>query len=371
MPTLAWSTVAILVLLLPGFFFFIGLYLPERFSRDVTPKNPIGILATTVLVAFATHTILSSIFAGIAQVPWARWLFRPVDWTAVIEVVQLAPVSPGRAGLEAPVVRADSFSIQPALTGAAQAAKRFEHDAWRILAYLVTSSASGAVLGYSTGLIILRRFTGMLQHDWVYDFQAKGEEPISYVHVLADVAHDGQQLLFRGRLRHFGLTAEGTFSYLVLLATEQRFLRLTGTEPATGPRRAIGAGSIAPESEESGARLLSLADGPASSEKPEQVEGDGALLVISSPNMKEVVLQGYRVIEPPEEEAIEAAESTIDSLADHPGSRELIEVLERMEERLAEESLTLHSPLARLWVAHRRWYSESDPDLLPPEREVS
>src|SRR5215207_5233983 len=82
MQSLAWSTVAILILLLPGFFFSLGLYAPERFARDIAPRNPLATLAAAVLVAFVSHAILS----------WASGaLYRTVDWAAVLEAIQLPP----------------------------------------------------------------------------------------------------------------------------------------------------------------------------------------------------------------------------------------------------------------------------------------
>lgn len=56
--SLAWSTVALLVLLLPGFLFFVGLYLPERISRDIVPGGTLTQLGGVVLVAFFIHALV-------------------------------------------------------------------------------------------------------------------------------------------------------------------------------------------------------------------------------------------------------------------------------------------------------------------------
>jgi hypothetical protein len=53
--SLAWTTIVFLILPLPGFLFFVGLYFHERISRDVAPGSPLGQLAGAVLTAFVIH----------------------------------------------------------------------------------------------------------------------------------------------------------------------------------------------------------------------------------------------------------------------------------------------------------------------------
>jgi hypothetical protein len=40
MSSLLWATVALVVLLLPGFAFFAGLQIPEKFTRDSPTSSP-------------------------------------------------------------------------------------------------------------------------------------------------------------------------------------------------------------------------------------------------------------------------------------------------------------------------------------------
>jgi hypothetical protein len=80
MPSIAWSTVAVLALLLPGLFFSAGLSTPERFSRDLAPRNPVVALAAVVLVSMLVHAA----FTGLSALAG-----RPVDWRAVLDAVQL------------------------------------------------------------------------------------------------------------------------------------------------------------------------------------------------------------------------------------------------------------------------------------------
>ena len=56
--SLAWGTIAVLVLLLPGFLFFIGLYLGERISRETIQAGFLSELALIVFISFIIHSSL-------------------------------------------------------------------------------------------------------------------------------------------------------------------------------------------------------------------------------------------------------------------------------------------------------------------------
>ncbi|HEX6748243.1 MAG TPA: hypothetical protein VF092_13185 [Longimicrobium sp.] len=229
MPSIAWSTVAVLALLLPGFLFFTGLNTPEGFSRDLAPRNPLGTLSAVVLVSFVTHSVFTAISAmtGVG-----------VDWAAALSVVQLSPPS-------GPVAAARAFAEHP----------------WRVTTYIVMSSAAGLVCGAAAGMLVVGvklrgkscaplRF--LAQHRWVYELDPGRAETIRYVHVLADLGYDGRHVLYRGRLEGFGINSDGAFAYLLISGAQQRFLRLDhkdmpgGAVPHTGPLEAIGGGSSDP-----------------------------------------------------------------------------------------------------------------------------
>ena len=56
--SLAWSSLVILLLLLPGVLFFVGLYIPEQFTRETTERSPIGYVAGVMGISFVVHGIL-------------------------------------------------------------------------------------------------------------------------------------------------------------------------------------------------------------------------------------------------------------------------------------------------------------------------
>ena len=55
---IAWPALATLVVLMPGFFFYVGLYSRELYGRDASSKDALSKLAPIVIVAFFGHAIL-------------------------------------------------------------------------------------------------------------------------------------------------------------------------------------------------------------------------------------------------------------------------------------------------------------------------
>jgi Putative peptidoglycan binding domain len=273
MQSLAWSTVVLLVLLLPGFFFFGGLYAPDRFARDLAPRNPLGTLAWTVLVAYLTHVLLSLVISLRGS---------PVQWATIL--LSMLPVSPTGTDQSGGAARVLGYSVYGSI----------EVPAYVILSCAVGWSAGWlAGKGAAAGMLPL-----LLQHSWVYDERGPGGKLI-YAHVLSNIEYQGKALLYKGRLRYFGLNADGTLSYVVLLATEQRFLHLNESTPRTGPSRVIGRLSRADYANvEAEAviprkwpirlirRWIGHNQGPSS-------DGADRLLVISGAAIKDVIFHGY------------------------------------------------------------------------------
>lgn len=250
--SIAWSTVAFLVLLLPGFLFFVGLYLPENFTRETAPKSPFGQLAATVLVAFTVHGFLYAL-----------------SWSGSVEMM--------------PRIRLD-YLLQllqvEALTDQefADIIRNIEEFRWSIFIYVLGTSLLGLWLGYETGCLIvggpLRR---LAEHAWVYDLRIEGgneQSPglpltivkaarnirtaiatrvpdkvrmlveklhpradlrtITVTYVLTDIGHDERNIIYRGFLKAFGISKEGKPLYLVLSNAMRSYMILKAGAPETG-----------------------------------------------------------------------------------------------------------------------------------------
>jgi hypothetical protein len=264
MPSLVWTSVVLVVLLLPGLFFYFGLYAPDRFSRDTAPRNPLATLGAVVLVSVLAHAV-----AGLVS----GWLGAPVAWEKVLDAMHVG----GR------------FSI-----GAGQRVAEYYTDSPVLIPLYVVATVG---LGWSAGLVmgwlsVKARIPGMIQFPWAYDLRGtKDAGAITYAHVLSTIQHDGRVLLYRGRLQHFGLNADGTFAYIALAATEQRFLDLSHPDPYLRDRTPIGGTrGIAITAEPGGlaqmwARLTRKAPVPVT-----RMVG-GALMMIAGANIRDVVFQ--------------------------------------------------------------------------------
>jgi hypothetical protein len=147
-----------------------------------------------------------------------------VDWAAVLDALQLVTRSGDKA------------------TAGERAARAYEAHSGLMFLYVASSTAFGFAIGLAFGWAGLR--WGWLslttQHPWAHRLRVGTHGTLTFAHVLADVSHNGRILLYKGRLRYFALNADGTFSYVVLIATEQRFLRIDGGTPVVGPLRVIG-----------------------------------------------------------------------------------------------------------------------------------
>lgn len=209
--SIAWTTVAVLTLLLPGFLFFVTLYLPERFSRDI-PKSPLGQLAGTLLVAFSLH--------GIFYITWPL-LLRILPWNlpAIDVYFMLSAIQP-------PSDRRDLHAL----------AEHFAQYKLNIIAYVLWSSGVGGLGGLLTG-----RWMGaaggrlLAKHTWSTDlrFPEDPGELVTYAHVMTTIRQQDLVLMYSGALEDMTLSASGQVSYIVLLYARRGYMLLRQDGPVT------------------------------------------------------------------------------------------------------------------------------------------
>jgi hypothetical protein len=212
--SLAWSTVALLVLLLPGFLFFVGLYFPERISRDVVPGSSLTQLGGVVLIAFFLHALLYAVFVSLCQV-WSAVPCVRLDFV-------LAAFSPDLG----------SGSL---LKGVAANVERFR---WWILVYLAATSGLGLLAGIKAGkMIVDGRLRFLAKHDWIYDLVEPDDSSYTVAYVVTNVRADDRVLMYRGFLQEYCFTAEGKVSYLVLVHAARYYLKLEERRPRPSSAR--------------------------------------------------------------------------------------------------------------------------------------
>jgi hypothetical protein len=196
--SLAWSSLVIVVLLLPGLLFFAGIYLPEQFTRETENRSPLGHLGGALLISFIVHG------TAFAAAPWVCGGLIPcIDAGLVLNTITYDP----RGG-----------------TGVEAIAENLQRYRWWILVYVLASATVGMMLGGLYGHLAVRGKTGGLsRHSWIRDLRVNG---LTYCHVLTTLRQDERILLYRGFLRAFGLQADGRFSYIVLTDVCREYLLL-------------------------------------------------------------------------------------------------------------------------------------------------
>ena len=287
--SIAWSTIAFLVLLLPGFLFLVGIYLPENFTRETAPKSALGQLAATVLIALFVH---GTVYVISQSLPF-RWLPN-IDLEQVLHLLQVEPLP-----------HAEFLSIVASIE---------RYRVW-ILVYLVATSALGLFLGRELGcLIVSGRFRGLAEHAWVYDLRLEGigerqdgvavqglawlgrfgaglghaldtikswlskrlptsarvragkllrrlqrtrVQSVSVAYALTDTSHGERYLLYRGFLKAFGLSKDGRPNYLVLSSTRRSYLRLDELASSTSTEWHVIGSSVQKGAAPPGDRLSS------------------------------------------------------------------------------------------------------------------
>lgn len=216
--SLAWSSLVLLIVLLPGVLFFVGIYLPEQFTRESEPRSPLGQLAGALLIAFVVHglgyAILSSVCFG---------RFPCISIQELLNVINVAP----EHSEAAPHVDKMLFAFR-----------------WWILAYVLSTAFVGAGIGGAYGLLIVKRKTrGLSRHSWIYALNVEG---LTYAYVLTKVREEDRILLYKGFLQAFGLRQDGRFSYIVLINVTRLYLKLDEAGSVTSGediQRAIGQSS--------------------------------------------------------------------------------------------------------------------------------
>jgi hypothetical protein len=182
--SLAWTTLAILLLILPGVFFFVGLATYERLSREIIRSGAVSEVAFAVVVAVALHTISISLLSAFG--------FRLSSF--------LAPLVDYPTTLTNGALRSLSHQL---LLGAV---------------YLLTTAAIGFGLGWLAAWKILTgglRFLAL--HKWIYDvIQASRNNRIVTAYVMTNLVSDNKALMYRGRIHEIFLDNDGTISYIIL-----------------------------------------------------------------------------------------------------------------------------------------------------------
>lgn len=214
--SLAWTTVAILVFLLPGIVFLAGLYSRERYSRDAVLKSPLIPLAYALGASFFVHglyyTLIDPVFGHIG--------FPRVDLKYVFAILEGAN--------------------DKELTLAKITENISDYRAY-IFLYVLSTTVAGFLIGVLYSKLIVKGWLPSLsQHTWIKSLIRLHQKSYVYAYVLTRIQNGDLVLIYRGVLFEFYTKEDGTLSYLVLTGAKRGYLKLKQDKPVTTELTAIG-----------------------------------------------------------------------------------------------------------------------------------
>ena len=182
--SLAWAPIAIILLLLPGVFFFIGLASYERLSREIIRSSVISEVAMATAIAIGIHFVIISILSCFG--------FRLSEFVAPLTEYEVVPF---------PVL------IQ-----------RIVEKLTPIILYLFASTLLGFVGGLVAAIgVVSGPLRRIALHKWIYDIvDTDRKRGIVTAFVMTTLVSDSKIIMYKGRVHDIFLDAEGKISYLVL-----------------------------------------------------------------------------------------------------------------------------------------------------------
>lgn len=209
--SVAWTTVAIIALLLPGVFFLIGLATSERYSREIVRASAVSEIAVALLVAILVHLLAQAVLRLIGFD--AENFFRPL-----IDFDKMVPEAAVHAAFE---------------------------RAWRVLLYVAATAVLSFILGFVTSrLVKAGPLRWLAVHKWTHDIPEGGSVT---AYILTTNADNDRALMYKGFLHEYYLNPDGTFSYIVLTGCSRYFMHFGEQSPKTGEQLAMNGPSGDPD----------------------------------------------------------------------------------------------------------------------------
>lgn len=238
--SIAWATGVLVVLLLPGFFFFWGFYAPHQVTRESVPSSPLGQLAGAVVVSFFVHALAYSVINSTLVCRAAG------GWLAAVPCVDFDQL--------AAVLRVDGAT----LPGRPQRSLNGMFDAYApwILVYFAMVAGAAFALGLGGGKLVSDGRLPLMRHRYLFMLEEgrkregaarrskQTEARLVRAHVLSRTVHEDLVLIYDGILQDFYAKADGTISYIVLRGARSGAVKITGDQPRrAGDTTALESGS--------------------------------------------------------------------------------------------------------------------------------
>jgi hypothetical protein len=188
--SLAWTTLALVLFLLPGLAFLIGVYSHDRYSRELGKGGTISDLGLATVFAILVHVLLLGgidLFIYIPSAAVGLDGFSLARFVIEIVAAKSAPATPGRA--------------------------------LAIGLYVILSAGAGFGAGWMVGRGAVNGLVLIAKHRWPQEITSQQRAPGGFVFafVLTDIGSDYDRLVYRGAVEEFFVGSDGKISYLALV----------------------------------------------------------------------------------------------------------------------------------------------------------
>ncbi|PTR16166.1 MULTISPECIES: hypothetical protein [unclassified Nitrosospira] len=218
--SIAWATVVIVVLLLPGFAFFWGLYSPNQVTREVSPASPLAQLAGVVIISFLIHACAYFVINTRLCLGTGPGALPTLAGMPCVDFDEFAAL-----------LRIEAFTLPG--TPPRTFRSMLDHYAGWILVYFGVTGAITGLLGFGAGKLIENGYlSGFTRHRYLFMLERgrkkKGAELVR-AHVLSRTQNLNNVIFYDGILQDFFAKADGTISYIVLHDARTSTIEITGS----------------------------------------------------------------------------------------------------------------------------------------------
>jgi len=198
--SVAWTTIVVIALLLPGVFFFIGYSSRERYTREIVKSSAVGEIGWAVFVAITIHLLA-----------WGGLTLGGFDLAANLK-------------------RLADFDVVPR---------------WQIIDYIVRwiaplgcyvlgTALAGFLAGYGLSHAIGRGALAFLAtHKSINDVMRSMQKGLVTAYVMTTTKENNRVLMYKGVLAEFYLSPEGKFIYVVLRTCSRFYMKFADDAPTT------------------------------------------------------------------------------------------------------------------------------------------
>jgi len=197
----AWTTILIIALLLPGVFFFIGLSTGHRYSREIIKTSAIGEVGWAVFISIIIHLLA-----------WRVLILFGFDLANDLKQIADFETMPRWLLVDHIVRWLFPFGF-----------------------YILITALVGLGVGWLFSLLgHLGYLPFLITHKWINQVRLSMKAGLVTTYVMTNTVENNKVLMYKGILAEFYQQKEGKFEYVVLKSCSRYFMTFEQATPKTG-----------------------------------------------------------------------------------------------------------------------------------------